>query len=101
MTMKEAAIKQMVKRHEEGREEKGIGYNIMAWYVSEYPSDDLGGVINPAATFIDLFEALDNYSDVYAVFGVRDSVIRERAFSKLAELIEVDYEYIYEQWLRA
>ena len=101
MTMKEAAIKQMVKRHEEGREETGFGYNIMAWYVSEYPDDELGEAINPAATFLDLFEALDNYADVYDVLGVRDSVVRERAFAKLAELIEVDYEYVYEQWLRA
>ena len=41
MTMREAAIKQAIKRHEEGREEAGIGYNIMAWYVSEYPDDEL------------------------------------------------------------
>ena len=43
--------------------------------------------------------ALDTYKDIYEVVGVGDSVIRERIFVKLAEIMEVDYDYIYNQWL--
>jgi hypothetical protein len=29
-----------------------------------------------------------------------DSIVRERAFKKLSELLGVDYDYVYEQWLK-
>ena len=74
---------------------------IKEWYVTRYPTDELGIEINDEVTFYDLFVALDTYKDVYEVLGVGDSIIRERAFSKLAEMMQVDYGYIYEQWLKA
>ena len=57
--------------------------------------------INNKITFEDLFIVLDTYKDVYEALNVWDSVIRERVFGKLAEIMKVDYDYIYEQWLRA
>lgn len=75
--------------------------SIRDWYMREYPTDDLGKEIEPAVTFTDLFEALDAYMDVYKLLGVGDSVIRERCFSRLAFLIGTDYDYIYDQWMRA
>ena len=74
---------------------------IRDWYMAAYPTDNLGPSIDPEATFIGLFETLDGYQDVYRYLGEGDSIIRERCFSKLAEIMDVDYNYIYEQWLRA
>jgi len=75
--------------------------NIKNWYVREYATDELGQELNSLATFRDLFEALDNYKDVYNVLGVYDSIVRERVFKRLADIIGCDYSYIYEQWLKA
>lgn len=74
---------------------------IKEWYVKEYPNDELGVKINNKITFYDLFIVLDTYKDVYEALNVGDSIIRERAFSKLAEIMHVDYDYVYEQWLKA
>lgn len=72
---------------------------IKEWYMQEFPTDELGLEMNDTATFEDLFNALDAYMDVYKVIGVVDSTIRERCFDKLAEIMEVDYDYIYNQWM--
>lgn len=74
---------------------------IKEWYIKEYPTDELGLEINDEITFEDLFVALDINKDVYEALGVGDSIIRERCFDKLAEIMNVDYDYIFEQWLRA
>jgi hypothetical protein len=75
--------------------------NIKEWYVSNYPTDELGESINPKATLVDLFNLLDRGKgiDVYEYLGVGDSIIRERVFERLAWFIGVPYNYIYEQWL--
>lgn len=54
------------------------------------------------ATFLDLFEALNNYRNVYYVIFKRnaDSLVRERCFTKLAEITQSKYGDIYEQWLQ-
>lgn len=72
---------------------------IKEWYMKEYSTDELGAEINNEITFEDLFVALDK--DVYEVLGVGDSIIRERCFDKLAEIMNVNYEDIYYKWLRA
>lgn len=72
---------------------------IKEWYMKEYSTDELGAEINNEITFEDLFAALDK--DVYEALGVGDSIIRERCFDKLAEIMNVDYDYIFEKWLRA
>ena len=74
---------------------------IKQWYCEQYPEDEMGEEINPEITFEDLFDVLDNYQDVYEALGVDDSTIRERVFCRLATIMGVEYEYIYEQWLRA
>lgn len=78
-----------------------MNISIRDWYTKTYPSDELGYEIDKDVKFRNLFEALDNYQDVYEVIGVDDSVIRERTFEKLAEIMSVDYNYIYEQWLKS
>lgn len=77
-----------------------MNINIKDWYCETYPKDPCRLLLDPSATFKDLFHALDTYKDVYSVIGDVDSVVRERVFAKLAEIMEVDYDYIYDQWLR-
>lgn len=68
------------------------------WYIENFPTDDLGNEINPDATFQDLLDALEFWWDVYEIIGVGDSVIRERLFAGLAEIMGMNYEHIYEKW---
>lgn len=78
--------------------------NIKEWYIKTYPTDSLGNELKDTTTFQDLFEVLDSYQDVYgALFKNKmeaDSIIRERVFKELANIMDVDYGYIYDQWLK-
>ena len=74
---------------------------IREFYLEAFPTDELGIEINPKATFDGLFRVLDNYGDVYEYIGVGDSLIRERVFEKLSEIMGVTYDEVYSQWLMA
>lgn len=79
--------------------EKKAQEKIKTWYNTTY-NDDLGQEIKDDVTFYGLFETLDRHKDVYEYLGENiDGIVRERIFEKLAEIMEVDYNYIYEQWL--
>lgn len=73
--------------------------NVKEWYLKNYSNDDLGQEIDENITFYDIFYTLDRRKDVYNTIGVDDSIIRERIFEKLADVMQCDYNYIYEQWL--
>ena len=76
---------------------------IKDWYIKTYPTDSLGKELKDTVTFQDLFEALDNYRDVYATLfkdGGADSIVRERVFKELSKIMGVEYNYIYDQWLK-
>lgn len=73
--------------------------SIKEWYMSAFPTDELGCELNDSSTFAHLLTALDNGQDVYDVLGVGDSIIRERVFRQLSEMMNVDYSYIYNKWL--
>ena len=75
--------------------------NIREYYLEAFPSDELGAELNPEATFEGLEKVLDNYEDVYEYIGVGDSIVRERVFDKLAQILGVEYDVIYSQWLLA
>jgi hypothetical protein len=72
---------------------------IREFYVAKYPSDDMGDGINPTATFAGLLNQLIVGGDVYEYLYVYDSIIRERLFERLAEELNVKYEYVYNLWL--
>ena len=76
---------------------KAENMKIKKWYMENYPQDELGKEISNI-TFYELFEILDRRKDVYPYLA-DDSVVRERVFAKLAEIAEVSYDYIYDQWL--
>lgn len=76
--------------------------NIKQWYEQAYSTDDWGiSNLNPGITFQDLYICLLQKADVYAFLGAGDSLVRERVFEKLAELMDVDYSVIYNQWMLA
>jgi hypothetical protein len=77
-----------------------IDMNIREFYVKNYPTDDLGMGINPKATFAGLLNQLIVNGDVYEYIYVYDSIVRERLFERLAEELEVSYEYVYKLWLK-
>ena len=74
--------------------------NIKQFYLENYPTDELGIEIKETSTFSGLLNTLFNGGDVYSYFGVDDSIIRERLFTKLSEELETSYDYIYNLWLK-
>ena len=72
---------------------------IREYYVENFPTDDLGLELNETPTFSGLLNQLIVNGDVYRYIGVTDSVIRERLFERLAEELEVSYDYVYDLWL--
>lgn len=73
---------------------------VKQWYISTFHTDELGTELNSLITFKDVFNTLDSYQDIYKLLGVDDSIVRERVFAKLSEIMKVDYDYIYNQWLK-
>ena len=77
---------------------------VRDWYHTEFPDDPIWGDLNPNATFMGLYRFLNERKDVYTCLFFNpmdgDSLVRERCFGKLAELMRCDYDYVYEQWLR-
>jgi hypothetical protein len=72
---------------------------IREFYLETYPTDDLGLELNETPTFAGLLNQLIVGGDVYLYIGVADSVIRERLFERLANELEVGYDYVYDLWL--
>jgi hypothetical protein len=73
--------------------------NIREFYLENYPTDELGVELNETPTFAELLNQLIVGGDVYRYIGVGDSVIRERLFERLAEELEVSYDYVYNLWI--
>ena len=90
------------KRRDSAIAKNGVSLKtkIRNWYHSTYPTDDMWEDIDRNVTFDDVFEALDNYKDIYETIGAEDSLVRERVFKQLAEIMGVDYDYVYDQWMR-
>lgn len=91
-----------VKRESEQQNilQSRLNENIREWYLKAYPTDEAGQDIYPDATFKDLLEEVNRANPV-AVYGMLadDSIVRERAFSKLAELTNTTYEDIYSAYM--
>ena len=70
---------------------------IKDWYMGAYKEDDLGDRLN--GTFKGALQTLLRGEDIYDYIGVGDSLIRERLFSQLSKMLDVDYDEIYNVWL--
>jgi len=74
--------------------------NIKEFYLENYPTDDLGIELKDNTTFTGLLNELYNGNDVYDYIGVGDSLIRERLFAKLSNILNTSYDYIWNLWLK-
>jgi hypothetical protein len=74
--------------------------NIRQYYLEAFPTDELGLELNETPTFAGLLNQLIVGGDVYQYIGVGDSIIRERLFARLAEELEVSYDYVYQLWIK-
>ena len=68
-------------------------------YIENYPDDEIGNNINEQLTFLNLYNGMLSGKDVYVMLNVSDSMIRERVFEILANIMEVKYIVIYYLWL--
>lgn len=74
---------------------------ILEWYRYAYPTDGWAiENLNRIATFDDALECLEVGFNFYTFLGVSDSIVRERVFEALANLIGKGYDYVYKLWLR-
>lgn len=73
--------------------------NIKEFYLTNYPTDDMGEDLNENATFAGLVTHLFGDMDVYDYIGVTDSLVRERLFEELARQLNKPYDFVYNMWL--
>lgn len=71
---------------------------VREWYMKTYPTDDLGADIDPELTFKGVIDHIEG-ENFYNTLGVGDSIIRERIFTELASILQVDYSFVYDAWL--
>lgn len=70
---------------------------------TNFPEDtEIAQDIRPNATFWGCLRCLDDYGDIYLYLmgNNGDSIVRERVFAKLADIMGEDYGYIYDQWMK-
>lgn len=72
---------------------------VRDWYVSTFPTDELGPDIKAGLTFKDALDAVSLGSGFYDAMGVGDSIARERIFAELGKRFGIDYDAIFDAWL--
>lgn len=70
---------------------------IKAFYIDCF-NDVEGGQELKAITFGELLQALENGTEIYSYSGACDSIVRERLFILLANILGKKYSYIYDLW---
>ena len=79
---------------------RDLNTSVRDWYVATYPTDDLGPKIPSGLTFWDVVAALNIGVDVYCVlWDAGDSIVRERIFTRIADIMNCDYDVIYNTWM--
>ena len=84
----------------ETSDEDELNSSVKEWYLNSFEVDNLGNEISEGITFGDVMRCLEEHNDFYDCIGVGDSVIRERVFEKLAEILNVEPLTVYYQWLK-
>ena len=73
--------------------------NIKEFYLKNYPTDELGIELKDDTNFTGLLNELITNNDISGYIGVGDSIIRERLFMELSEILKCSYDYVYNLWL--
>lgn len=81
-------------------EDSELQNSVKDWYTVSFEVDNLSEEISAEVTFRDIMDCLEEHRDFYDCIGVADSVIRERVFQKLAEILNVEPMVVYYQWLK-
>lgn len=88
---------------------KDLDLNIKQWCKETYPSDEEVQYMRDDKTFKDALKYLTNNDyyiddfdlDFYVdILGDVDSIVRERVFDKLAEILDIEYDDVYDAWLK-
>ena len=75
---------------------------IKDWYKVTYPADLYGCFeLKSDITFEGAYIALIEGRDIYDYLGVDDSIVRERVFIALSEIMQCEYDTIYYMWLNS
>lgn len=72
--------------------------NLRDWYMSAFPTDELGERLNANITLEGVLESLKKGEDIYDFIGVGDSIVRERIFTEIADATGCEYDDIYLLW---
>lgn len=84
------------------RQFPGLDERVIRHYERAYTWSEDVDDITTNLSFYDVWQALERREDVYMYIGpYSDSITRERIFTRLAEILQTDYEYIYQLWLAA
>ena len=78
--------------------------NIKETYHKFFETDELWEELKENLTFEDLLNSMQKGEDVYETIGVGDSIVRERLFNLLVDILQsmdydIDYDDIYYCWL--
>jgi hypothetical protein len=73
---------------------------IKEYYLKNFSTDELGLEINEKSTFAGLLLQLIDNECPYEYIGVWDSIVRERVFERLAEEIEMPYDFVFKLWIK-
>lgn len=75
--------------------------NLKKWYKKRYPSDTMAEQLNAEVNLLDVLDGMIAGRDIYDIIEAIDSLIRERIFRKLSEVMGVSYIIIYSLWLES
>lgn len=71
---------------------------VREWYMREFADDPMGERLRQNLTWADLLERMRCGENFHEIINVCDTVVRERIFTRLAEMLLVPYEVIYQLW---
>ena len=70
--------------------------NIKETYHKLFETDELWEELKDELTFEDLLNTLQKGEDVYDEIGIGDSIVRERLFNILLDILQKDYDIEYD-----
>lgn len=84
----------------ENTQKESLQSSVKEWYSRTFSTDELASTLNEKTTFDDVRRTILDGKDIYATLGGwADSVVRERVFHELADILGISYGAIYNDWL--
>lgn len=84
----------------EKTQKENLQSSVKEWYSRTFPTDELASELNANATFGSVRDAIMSGKDIYTELGYSaDSVVRERVFRQLADVLDLPYKSVYNAWI--